>query len=354
MRTILGIEIFTRPPNGELYFGKYLKKRDFDYTYYTLGTESTFYTLLKAFFAPRRLSKYDIIITTDYFSSFAINLRLLVTGARSKHVTIGLNQSRSLLIFRVKIINQLINSIFRRADLIIAHSRREIALFSDKHEIPKEKFFFSPWGFDQPVFGRSRFSTWPKKYVCLIGRNNRDIECFIASVSGTDLDGIIVTGRYNVLPRTIPDNIHVFYDLPPDETFDCMKNAAANAILLNDDDRGAGHITAVAAMFEEVPQVVTDAEGIKDYLIDGVTAIMVPFRDPEATRKAFIHVLQEPQLASKLTTNAKEYADRCLTNEKSSERILRAIDELWSEKKALMDDDWYYVFEEFSQKPRLI
>src|ERR1017187_4460737 len=92
---------------------KGLENQNFSYENYSLGTESTLAIILKSFLIPKRLSNYDVILTNEYFTSFGINLRLLLTLSKVKHITIGLNQSRRLLKTKVKLIDKILDYIFR-------------------------------------------------------------------------------------------------------------------------------------------------------------------------------------------------------------------------------------------------
>jgi glycosyltransferase involved in cell wall biosynthesis len=329
-----------------------LEKHGFIYNFYSLETAQTFAILRRGLLMRTKLENYEYIITSEYFTSFAVNLRLLLTSAKTKHVVIGLNQSRRLLKTNVRIFDRLINRIFRRADLIIVHSRREAVLFSKFHDIPENRFHFSLWGYDLPSFSASRFSAWPKPYVCLVGRNNRDIETFIKAVTGTDVDGIIIIPSYQSGPAgPLPPNVHVYRDLPQNETLDCIKNAVANIVLVKDNDRGAGHITIVTAMFAGTPQIVSDVDVIKDYVVDGVSAITVPLRAVEAVRSGINKIINDPSNAARLSENAKRYAHSWLTNDSATERIMSALDKLSNgEKIPLVDSAWFDAYTRFSKK----
>jgi glycosyltransferase involved in cell wall biosynthesis len=340
-RKTLWVALYAASAQGPLFCREQLESNGYAYEVHALGTEGTLAILAKSFLMPKRLSNYDFVVTSEYFASFGVNLRLLLTRARTKHVTIGLNQSRSLLKTGIGWIDGLLNAVFRRTDLIVVHSRREAELFAGIHRIPSDKFLFSLWGFDLPEIEESQFSQWPKPYVCLVGRNNRDIATFIAAMTGMDIDGVIVTSRPSMPSGKLPANIHVFCDLPVGETLDCIRNAAANAILLKDNERGAGHITAVAAMLSGVPQIVSDVEVIRDYLVDGVSAIAVPLGDADAVRSAIGRLIADPAHAAKLSGNARAYARRWLTNTAVSERIVGALNKLANgERIAPVDPDW--------------
>jgi glycosyltransferase involved in cell wall biosynthesis len=345
---ILEVGLYEHPSAGAL-FTEELGRRGFEYEYNSLRTESTFKILSKSFFVRARLSDYDLIITKEYFASFGVNLRLLLTRARTKHVTIGLNQSRRLLKSSLGPINRLIDAIFNRTNLMIVHSRREATLFNQIHNIPADKFHFLFWGFDLPQTTPTRFSAWPKRYVCFIGRNNRDVETFIRAVTGLDVDAVIIVPASQRIDREdLSSNIHLFLDLPFNETLDCIKNAAANVILLKSDDRGAGHITVVAAMFAGTPQIISDVEVIKDYVVDGVSALMVPLGDAGAVRTAIERILNDPSYAARLSLNAKDYAQRWLTNEQVTKRTVSVLEKLVRGLRVpSVDPEWLSAYSQF-------
>jgi glycosyltransferase involved in cell wall biosynthesis len=342
---ILSVELY-KVGSPNLFLQRRLDKQGYSYEVYGLGTESTLAILLKSLFVPKNLSKYAIIVTSEYFSSFGINLRLLLTRSQVKHVTIGLNQSRRLLKTKFKLANNVLDYIFRRTSLIIVHSRREAQLFEKIHNIPKDRFHFSLWGYDLPESAASQFSKWPRPYSCLIGRNNRDLRTFIRAIEGMNLDGIIITSSHEEIPENLPPNIHVFVDLPLNDTLDCIKNARVNAILLRDRDRGAGHITAVASMFSQTPQIVSDVDVIKDYFVDGVTAITVSLGDAQAVRTAIEKLMSDPRYSKWLSTNARNYAERWLTNERVTGRIIDALKSVAEGQKIpTVDPEWLEALE---------
>ena len=344
-KKILDVQLYKGAQPNRL-LQQQLENKNYSYEVYNLGTESTLAILLKSFLIPKRLSNYDVILTSEYFTSFGINLRLLLTTSKPKHITIGLNQSRRLLKTKFRSINRILDFVFRRTNLVIVHSRQEAVIFERIHNIPANKFYFSLWGYDLPESSATRFSRWPKPYVCLIGRNNRDVATFIKALDGMNIDGIIVTSRDEAPLEKIPANVHVFIDLPTNETLDCIKNAVANAILLKDNDRGAGHITAVAAMFSGTPQIVSNADVLKDYFINGVSAITVALGDAQGVRAAIERLMSDPAYSERLTANARNYAERWLTNERVINRITYALNKLVEgQELATVDKEWLGAYE---------
>jgi hypothetical protein len=298
---------------------------------YSLGTDKTLEIIWRAALIGRRLKQYDVTITSEYFASFAVNLRLALTFCRTKHVTVGLNRSRRILKTGLSLLDKVINRIFCRGDLFFVHSRHEISLFADLHHIPPEKFCFLLWGFDVPKIENDQFDKRPKQYICMIGRNNRDIETFCQAADGLDVDAILVTSQHQNIPDSLPANVHVYTDLSMEDCLSCIKHSCANLILVKDDERGAGHITAVAAMLLGTPQIVSDAQVLSDYFVDRYNCIKVPMGDFASVRSALEVLLTRSDLAGELALNGIDYASGWLTHGETEARTFAAVGNLLSD-----------------------
>lgn len=280
---------------------------------YPLETEKTLSIVLRAIFINRVLKNYDLIVTSDYFASFALNLRLALSFCGTPHVTIGLNQSRRALRTGISPFDRLIAWIFSRGTLFFVHSRHEASLFRGLHGISAQKLCFVLWGFDLPQLGGDRFDNGPGQYVCMIGRNNRDIETFFTAVDGLAVEAVLITSRHQQIRSSLPPNVRVYTDLSMEDCLSCIKHSRANLILVNDDQRGAGHITAVAAMLLGTPQIVSDARVLNDYFVDGYNCIKVPIGNAASVQSAIEMILTSSTLSSELSLNGRLYASRWLT-----------------------------------------
>ena len=74
-----------------------------------------------------------------------------------------------------------------------------------------------------------------------------------------------------------------------------------------------------------VPIVATDVPALREVLVDGENALLVPPGDPEALAGAIDWILGDPALAERLRRRAfAEVAD--YTWERRAERIIEAVD----------------------------
>lgn len=283
--------------------------------------------IISAFKVSLGANQYDMVVTTEYFTSFGVNLKLLFCSNKIRHVVYGINQSARLLVFQNKLINKLINRVFNKADFFITHSREEMRLFQRIHDIDNKKFGFSHWGFDLPKIRNDIFSNRKKKFLSFVGRNNRDILTFCNAIKDLDVNGIIITAKYNAPNFSLPENVEIHYDLDMDACLSCIKHAFCNVVLVRDGNRGAGHITMVAAMFMGKPQIISDVAVVKDYFIHQKHGISVPIADVNSVKDA-IRQLENESVANSYGEEARSYANRYFINDEVARRfvdILQAV-----------------------------
>jgi glycosyltransferase involved in cell wall biosynthesis len=288
--------------------------------------------LFSALTTPLEQKNYDVIVTTEYFIAFAVNLRLQLFGKKVKHIVYGMNQSARLLTFSNRLVNRWVNRVFNKTDLIVTHSRAEMKFFHHAHNIDIDKLVFSHWGFDLPDAGEDMFASRDKEYLSFVGRNNRDLKAFCHAIKGMDVSGIIITSANNAPDFTLPENVEIHYDLNMDACLSCMRHAKINVVLVKDDERGAGHITIVASMLMKKPQIISDVSVVKEYFVDGVHGVSVPVGDSESVKLAIIKLL-ENDVANVCGEQAYEYASKYFVNDASSKRLVGIVQSVVNNKK---------------------
>ncbi len=273
------------------------------------------------------LSRFDLVVTSEYYLSVGVNLRLLMGGHSTQHIIWGLNQSRRLL--KAPGLNGLIDRVFQRANRVVTHSREEQRMFERIHRIAPSRFRFSPWGFDLPTPDAKPFAARKHPYVCLIGRNNRDLPTFVEAAVKAGLHPVVVSS-------TLPDpekealellGAELHENLPFEHCLACIRDSLFNAVLLKDSSRGAGHITMVAAMMLGKAQVVSDASVIKDYVNSPSHALCVPIGDVIRCAQAFHTLATSPDLTAQMGAAAQAHAQQHYTHSAIIENFKRIVQE---------------------------
>lgn len=280
-----------------------------------------------------RIRRYGLIVANEYSTAIGLGLLAVLFRAKARMVVLSLNLSRRPLKFGLWPLQHLIDRALNRFDVIVVHSRPEIAGFVALHALDPQRFRVVPWGFDLPRFQRDPMPGLPKSYVCMIGRNNRDFATAAAALAGTGVAGVFV-GAARSLESNWPE-IHCFEVLPFEDCLRIMAGAVANLILVKDETRGAGHITAVAGMLLERPHIFSNADTLSGYLEDGLHGIAVPLHDVRAVSDAVRRLSSDRAYAGRLGLAGRERALRDMSHAVFMDRIGNVI----LEQKGPVDEE---------------
>ncbi len=82
---------------------------------------------------------------------------------------------------------------------------------------------------------------------------------------------MLITAGYMLDRHPIQNwpNVLVLKDRPMEECLNYIAGSFAHLVLVIDESRGAGHISAVSAMLLSKPQIFSDVAPLSDYLLDG-------------------------------------------------------------------------------------
>jgi len=102
--------------------------------------------------------------------------------------------------------------------------------------------------------------------------------------------------------------------------------AALDVFVLSSDWEGMSN-ALLEAMAAGLPVVATGVGGTPEVVVDGVTGLLVPPRDPDALAQAITRLLQDPDLRRKMGRAGRERVERCF----SVERMVQQTEALYEE-----------------------
>lgn len=314
----------------------------FAWEFHSIPQDSSYLRILAAAFIGRRLGKYDIVISQEYFITFGIALRCFLSGGSTKHIAFGFNQSRRLMKTRSKILNAVINRIFANVSLFVTHSVIEQDHFFKLHCIPKSKFHFTHWTLDLPKPPGENPQEAPP-CICMIGRNNRDWKTFIDMAKLVDIKCIAVTDGADL--GDVPENVKILVNLPMQDCIKLIRSAKINLVLLKDDSRGAGHITSVIAMSAGIPQIVTQSNSLREYFIDDLHGFGAIPKNPEDVACKVTRLISDRKLHADMSLNAANYAKRWFSEDYGSLRLSAIVEAvLYNQELGAIDPQWHAQF----------
>ncbi len=139
--------------------------------------------------------------------------------------------------------------------------------------------------------------------------------------------------RRHAARRGVERAVHFLGDVDDVRLRDLYRRAGVVALPSRDDAEGFGMVILEAAAVG-TPAVATRVGGIPAAVIDGVTGLLVPARDPGALAAALRRVLTDPALRDRLGRRARARAAAEFAWPHQTERFLATIDELMARAPA--------------------
>jgi glycosyltransferase involved in cell wall biosynthesis len=169
--------------------------------------------------------------------------------------------------------------------------------------------------------------------VLTVGKDlARDFATFLAAVGQLDAGVQLAVYPRNLEGLELPSNAKA-RQLSPVELREAYARAACVVLPQRNDaypfgSEGGGLTALLEAMAMAKPIVVSDRAIIRDYVDDGVEALLVPPEDPAALREAVERVLGDRELAQRLGLAARARVERAHTTPAFAARlapVLRAV-----------------------------
>lgn len=160
----------------------------------------------------------------------------------------------------------------------------------------------------------------------------RDFGTFLAAVESVDAKVQVAAYSRNLEGLDLPSNVHAGR-LDPLELRDAYARAGVVVLPQRDDSypfgsEGGGLTALLEAMAMGRPIVASDRSILRDYVDDGVEAVLVPPEDPAAMRTAIETVLGDPALAQRLGAAARARVERSHTTPSFAARLAPILREV--------------------------
>lgn len=181
--------------------------------------------------------------------------------------------------------------------------------------VPIDAAFFEPRGESS---GRK---------VLSVGKDlARDYATLAEAVRPLDVEAAIIAHPRNIDERVLPPNATLRGGVPFRELRELYAGAACVVVPQRSDDyrygsEGGGLTALLEAMAMGKPIVATERAILRDYVEDGVEALLVPPEDPTALRAAVERVLGDTELARSLGAAARARVERANTSAAFAARL---------------------------------
>lgn len=249
----------------------------------------------------------------------AILLRLLGTPPRLLVVDFLLPRSRRF---------SYLQSLLRRIDGWVCIRRGDIETLTDLFGIERERCSWHPFPLSasperfaeasKAARGAGRtidsLGELPRHYVYSGGIAHRDWGVTLDAVTRIGAPAILAVdpAHPEVLRRTLPPRVRVVGVVTPDVGRIIAAGADVVIVALKDTTLPAGPLVLADALALGCAVVATDANGTRDYVIPGRTAVLTPAGDATALAEAVVGLLADPPARTRLGTAARAWAEENL------------------------------------------
>lgn len=155
-------------------------------------------------------------------------------------------------------------------DRFICFAKEECKYYSDLFGVDKSKFIYIPLGISDI---KKNNDISDEGFLFVTGRSNRNYDFIIDVLADTQYKLIIASDIYK--RSHLPENISILHDCYGNDMLNLMSKCHCVLIPLKDLTMSSGQLVALQAMSLGKPVICTNSYGIKDYVINDETGILV-------------------------------------------------------------------------------
>ena len=225
-------------------------------------------------------------------------------------------------------------ALLRELDAVVCLARFQKNALEESYPFLRGRVFYVPLGVDTEFYRPVHDGR--QKYLLAAGRDDgRDYKTvFEVARLLPEVSFQVVCSRRNLTGAgEAPQNVHVFFDLPPAELYQKYREAAALLLLTHDDNYGdgadcSGQTVLLDAFACGLPVVASRKRYLEDYCTEGKDALVVGCYDAPAAAAAATSLLRDPAYAAALARSARERAEREFSSRAMAEGLARVFKQL--------------------------
>ena len=215
-----------------------------------------------------------------------------------------------------------------KIDLFVVHTRREIDIYSEWLDLPKDRFVFVPY----QSAGIEELATEDTEnpFIAAMGSAHRDYKLFAEVLHELQLPTTIASGRAALAGIDLPDCVSTPFGISKRDCLVLTQRARVNVIPLLPKPAvtAAGQVTLVEAMFMGKVMVATEYYGVEDYIEHEKTGLLVKPHSREELRDAILRLWEDQALREELAQNARDYAEKHLSDHAAARMLKAQLDRL--------------------------
>ncbi len=266
--------------------------------------------------------KSNLLITHDPRVTFWCGLFSRLMGVSIKQLALSFNFPE--LPRGIK--RQLMSWAFQPVSYFGVYSSFEKKLYSQHFELPLEHFEASLWSVAQPMV-EPQEPLQTGDYICAIGGNSRDYPTLIRAMKQLpEIPLVLVVRPHNLANLELPSNVKTFTNIPFSHAMNLLKHSRFTVIPLKNTEVPCGHVTLVAAMHLGKTFIITNSQGVSDYVRPGQNAITCKALDPDEMAAAILELWNNPAKCETLSKQALQFAQDYCSETAAIQRLQQLLE----------------------------
>jgi len=212
----------------------------------------------------------------------------------------------------------------RSVDRFVVHSTNEIEAYATHLGLPTEDFSFAHVQYGGDVQTDDEATDDP--FVFATGSGFRDYGTLFDAVEKLGVKTKIVAGPRVLAGLVPPPNVEILEGINRQGIHRLVRQASVNVLPMNNVGLTAGLITMAEAFRHGRSLVVSDRQGIDDYVEHDANALLVPVSDADAMAESIDALLKDAGLRERLNKGALDTGERHHTDAAAGRRLVAVLD----------------------------
>src|SRR5690606_34343271 len=138
----------------------------------------------------------------------------------------------------------------------------------------------------------------------------------------------VVCRPHNVEGLDIPPNVHVRTNIPRHEAYNIMRYSRGVVISLRGTTVPCGHGTLVRGMYMGIPLIVSDTQGVADYVRHDETALLAELGNASSFAQQMRRLWENPRLGTEIADRARFFARNTCSEENVTRYFEQYLDSI--------------------------
>jgi len=228
-----------------------------------------------------------------------------VLGASFPHLSYSFNFTN----LPTGIQHKLMVNAFQQPTKFVVYSSMEKKLYSEYFDIDESRIDMLHWSVHEPNIDISAPPIESGEYICAVGSQGRDYEVLFSAMRKLkNIKLVLVATAESIQHLAVPDNVKVHTNIPLAHAHNIILHSKFMVLPLRDSQVPCGHVTIVSGMFFRKAMLVTNSEGVHDYIQDNITGQFFNPHDAQGLSAKIEALWNNQKEIEQLANSAYEFA----------------------------------------------